>query len=106
MISKAIAMNELNEEVEKAPANFVISQASETLSENVRKALKNYFNQLKGEEPRGVYQMILSEVEVPLLEIIMKHAKDNQARAAILLGLSRGNVRKKLKVYGMLYNCK
>jgi hypothetical protein len=32
MIDKAIAMNELNEEVEKAYANFVVSQASETLS--------------------------------------------------------------------------
>jgi Fis family transcriptional regulator len=46
--------------------------------------------------------MVLAEVEVPLLEAVMEYTKGNQSRAAILLGLSRGTLRKKLKIYGML----
>ena len=83
-------------------ARVAIEQTGEPLSESVRKALKNYFSQLQGEEPKDVYPMILAEVELPLLEVVMKYTKNNQARTAIMLGLSRGNVREKLKAYGML----
>jgi Fis family transcriptional regulator len=80
----------------------LIEQPSEPLNESVRQALRNYFSQLQGEEPKGIYQMILAEVEVPLLEAVMKHTKNNQVRTATFLGLSRGTVRAKLKAYGML----
>lgn len=83
-------------------AQVALEQTSEPLSESVRQALINYFSQLKGEKPKGVYQMILAEIEVPLLEVAMKYTRNNQARTATLLGLSRGNVREKLKSYGML----
>jgi len=46
--------------------------------------------------------MVLGEVEKPLLEVVMKHTKGNQSNAAKALGLSRGTLRKKLKIYGML----
>jgi Fis family transcriptional regulator len=46
--------------------------------------------------------MVLGEVEKPLLEVIMKHVKGNQSNAAKTLGLSRGTLRKKLKIYRMI----
>ncbi len=65
----------------------------------VRNALERYFNDLDGEKTTGVYQMVLREVEKPLLEIVMRHAKHNQCRAAEILGINRNTLRKKLKQY-------
>ena len=49
-----------------------------------------------------VYQMVMSEIEAPLLEQVMKYVRNNQTKAAHLLGLNRGTLRKKLKQYGLL----
>ena len=46
--------------------------------------------------------MVLAEVEAPLLETVMRYTRDNQTKASIVLGLNRGTLRKKLKQYGML----
>ncbi len=65
----------------------------------VKNALERYFNDLNGEKTSGVYQMVLAEVEKPLLEIVMRHAQHNQCRAAEILGINRNTLRKKLKQY-------
>lgn len=77
-------------------------QAAASLRENVESAMANYFKHLDGQSVSDVYQMVLSEVEAPLLEQVMKHVRNNQTKAAHLLGLNRGTLRKKLKQYGML----
>lgn len=71
------------------------------LCEYVEKTLSNYFTSLDGNVPAGMYQMILEQVEVPLLRQIMCHVANNQSKAALLLGISRGTLRKKLKQYGL-----
>ncbi len=83
---------------------FVSHQESEsqTLRDSVEKAMHNYFAHLDGQDVTNVYQMVLSEVEAPLLETVMSHVKGNQTKAAVLLGLNRGTLRKKLKQYGLL----
>lgn len=73
-----------------------------TLRHSVEQALKSYFAHLEGAEVTGVYDMVLSEVEAPLLETVMSHVKGNQTRASELLGLNRGTLRKKLKQYDLL----
>jgi len=45
--------------------------------------------------------MVLSEVEAPMLDIIMQYTRGNQTRAAIMMGINRGTLRKKLKKYGL-----
>ena len=42
--------------------------ASASLRENVEAAMTNYFKHLDGQSVSDVYQMVLSEVEAPLLE--------------------------------------
>jgi len=69
------------------------------LSSSVKSALERYFHDLNGERTTGVYDMVLAEVERPLLEIVMRHVKSNQCRAAELLGINRNTLRKKLKRY-------
>ncbi len=73
-----------------------------TLRDNVEVALKNYLAQLDGAPVTEVYQLVLSEVEAPLLEQVMKYTRNNQTKAATMLGLNRGTLRKKLKQYGLL----
>ena len=71
------------------------------LRDAVKRAVTNFFAQLDGQEAQEVYEMVLSEVEAPLLVIIMQHTRGNQTRAANMLGINRGTLRKKLKKYGM-----
>lgn len=73
-----------------------------TLRHSVEQALRNYFAHLEGADVTGVYDMVLSEVEAPLLETVMEYVKGNQTRASELLGLNRGTLRKKLKQYDLL----
>jgi Fis family transcriptional regulator len=45
--------------------------------------------------------MVLEQVEEPLLEAVMRYSAGNQSRAAEILGINRGTLRKKLKSYGL-----
>jgi Fis family transcriptional regulator len=69
------------------------------LRDCVRKAIDKYFKDLDGERPGGLYQLVLAEVERPLLESVMNNARGNQSHAAEYLGISRSTLRKKLKLY-------
>lgn len=67
----------------------------------IRKALDNYFTDMAGHEINDLYQLVLSEVERPLLEKVLEQAGGNQTRAAKILGINRGTLRKKLQQYGL-----
>ncbi|MCW8828350.1 MAG: DNA-binding transcriptional regulator Fis [Gammaproteobacteria bacterium] len=67
----------------------------------VRKALDKYFSDLDGHSAGELYQLMLGEVERPLLEKVIEHTRGNQTQASQLLGINRGTLRKKLKQYGL-----
>lgn len=71
------------------------------LRAQVQAALQDYFNQLDGHMPCNLYKLVLKEVEPPLLETVMQHARGNQTKAAEILGINRSTLRKKLKQYGI-----
>lgn len=75
---------------------------SEPLSVCVERAVEAYFDDLDGEKATELYKLVLDEVEAPLLRSVMRRMDGNQSRAAEILGLSRGTLRKKLKQYGLL----
>lgn len=77
------------------------SDSQPTLREHVHSAVRNYFANLEGEMPSNLYDLVLAEVEAPLLEVVMEKVRDNQTRAAQVLGLNRGTLRKKLKQYDL-----
>ncbi|MCK5893889.1 MAG: DNA-binding transcriptional regulator Fis [Endozoicomonadaceae bacterium] len=77
------------------------AQDTQTMRDSVEKAMNNYFAHLEGQEVTNVYEMVLSEVEAPLLETVMTYVNSNQTRAASMLGMNRGTLRKKLKQYGL-----
>ena len=68
----------------------------------VETTMENYFRHLDGQPVSDVYNMVLAEIETPLLEVIMKHTRQNQTKASEILGLNRGTLRKKLKQYDLL----
>jgi Fis family transcriptional regulator len=72
------------------------------LAESVEEALERYLEQLDGEPACDLYDVVLTEVERPLLHCVMAYVDHNQTRAAALLGLNRGTLRKKLKSYGII----
>ena len=66
------------------------------IDECVRGSLEDYFKDLHGIEPDGMYDMLVRVVEKPLLEVVMARAENNQSRAAQWLGMNRNTLRKKL----------
>ncbi|MFZ2314257.1 MAG: helix-turn-helix domain-containing protein [Gammaproteobacteria bacterium] len=73
-----------------------------TLKQIVKDTLRNYFSNIGGEQPIDFYNILLEEIERPLLEVLINHTHYNQVKMAQILGISRGTLRKKLKQYGML----
>lgn len=72
------------------------------LCEYVKITLDNYFSNLGDNEPSDLYKMVLEQVEKPLLQKIMHYTNQNQCRAAKILNISRGTLRKKLQQYNLL----
>jgi two-component system, NtrC family, nitrogen regulation response regulator GlnG len=80
--------------VEPARAGAV---ESEKLSASVARHLRRYFDLHNGQlPPPGLYDRILHEVEMPLIEIALDATAGNQAKCADLLGINRNTLRKKI----------
>jgi Fis family transcriptional regulator len=67
----------------------------------VRRAMDGYFRDLDGERPCAIYDMVISSVERPLIEVVLHRVSGNQTLAAQLLGMNRNTLRKKIKAYGI-----
>lgn len=72
------------------------------LRSTVEDSIKKYFAKLGDTLTNDLYELVLAEVEEPLLRSVMAFTRGNQSKAAIVLGLSRGTLRKKLKIYGFI----
>ncbi|MBM3386134.1 MAG: Fis family transcriptional regulator [Betaproteobacteria bacterium] len=68
----------------------------------IRANLEDYFRDLDGTDPTGLYDMLLKVIEKPLLDMVMQRAGQNQSRAADWLGLNRNTLRKKLVEHQLL----
>lgn len=76
--------------------------SKKNIEDCVRTSLESYFQDLRGEEPDGIYDMLIGIIEKPMLEVVMQHADHNQSRAAQWLGLNRNTLRKKLLDHDLL----
>ena len=74
----------------------------QTLREAVEHSMARYFAHLDGEQVTDLHAMVMAEVEAPLREAVRAHAQGNQTRAADMLGLNRGTLRKKLKQFDLI----
>lgn len=77
------------------------SNANKPLRACVEDAMKDYFKNLEGDITNDLYQMVLAEIEEPLFRTVMEYTRGNQSKAAEMMGINRGTLRKKLKMYGL-----
>jgi len=70
---------------------------SNELSECVRRSLDRYFKDMDGEKPTSIYDMVLRNVEKPMIETVLGRAEGNQTLAAEMLGINRNTLRKKIQ---------
>jgi len=74
-----------------------VERRKKPLRSCIESALELYFMHLEGQQPSNLYKMVLDEIEVPLLESVMRYTRHNQSKAAEILGINRNTLRKKLK---------
>jgi Fis family transcriptional regulator len=67
------------------------------LGDAVRRSLERYFKDMDGESPTAIYDMVLKNVEKPMIEVVLVRAEGNQSRAAAMLGIDRNTLRKKMQ---------
>jgi len=79
-----------------------VSVRKKPLSELTGEALQGYFHRLNGHKPGDLYQLVMSEVEKPLLVAVLDYTEGNQSEAAEILGINRGTLRKKLRTHHLL----
>ena len=75
---------------------------SKPLRKHAEEALQEYFTTLNGDRPGDLYDLVMGEVEEPLFRTVMHYTQGNQSRAADILGINRGTLRKKLKTYSII----
>ena len=70
---------------------------SSELAEAVKRSLERYFKDMGGEKPTAIYDMVLKNIEKPLIETVLIKASGNQSQAAAMLGIDRNTLRKKIQ---------
>ena len=72
------------------------------LKNSAAEAIAHFLATLDGESCIDLYDMVLRQIEEPLLREVLDYTQHNQSHAATMLGLNRGTLRKKLRQYGLL----
>jgi Fis family transcriptional regulator len=67
------------------------------LADCVKRSLERYFKDMDGEKPTSIYEMVLKNVEKPMIETVLDRAEGNQTLAAQMLGINRATLRKKMQ---------
>jgi Fis family transcriptional regulator len=67
------------------------------LTDCVRRSLERYFKDMDGEKPTSIYDMVLKNIEKPMIETVLGKAAGNQSLAAEMLGINRNTLRKKMQ---------
>jgi two-component system nitrogen regulation response regulator GlnG len=94
--SSAIAPEDIELERSPAAARHIPVQNGAELNQLITERIAEWFEDPKGEEPRDLYQRMVTELERPLIEMALKRAGGNQVKAARMLGLNRNTLRKKI----------
>jgi Fis family transcriptional regulator, factor for inversion stimulation protein len=71
------------------------------LKNSVRQAIQHYFDKLDGGHAANIYDMFITEIEVPLLETVLQQTNGNKSLAAKWLGISRNTLKKLLDKHAL-----
>ncbi|MSQ54878.1 MAG: Fis family transcriptional regulator [Betaproteobacteria bacterium] len=67
------------------------------LADAVKRSLDRYFKDMDGEKPTLIYDMVLRNIEKPMIETVLGRAEGNLTLAADMLGINRNTLRKKMQ---------
>ncbi|MEM7433056.1 MAG: DNA-binding transcriptional regulator Fis [Pseudomonadota bacterium] len=82
--------------------NAKFNAAKQPLHKHTADALEVYFENLNGDRPGDLYDLVIGEVERPLFKAVLDYTRGNQSQAAGILGINRGTLRKKLRTYSLI----
>ena len=71
------------------------------LHDAVKRQLERYFKDMDGEKPTSIYDMVLKNIEKPMIETVLGHAEGNQSLAAQMLGINRNTLRTRIRDLGI-----
>lgn len=93
----------LNNEIEKDDCLLVANLRSSSLEYLVRSKLEVLFKQQKSDkvELNGLYNLVMGQVEKPLIELALRAHNGNQLRTAEMLGINRNTLKKKMHSYNI-----
>jgi Fis family transcriptional regulator len=72
-----------------------------TLRDCAQRSVRRYLADLDGSQCENLYELMMRQVERPLLDEALKHCGGNLTRTAELLGMNRATLRKKLAEHGL-----
>ena len=96
-VNGALPQVEARNEFDSAMLDKIDSFSLENL---VDVKIGRFLDQLGKFYPEGLYDLIMSKVEKPLLGQILKRTGGNQVHASKILGINRNTLRKKMKLHG------
>jgi two-component system nitrogen regulation response regulator GlnG len=82
------------------PAAAVVT-TDVSLEDLVEKKIHECVRELRGHPSANLHGLMMGMIEKPLLRAVMRETKNNQVRAAQILGINRNTLRKKLKEHGI-----
>ena len=94
-------MSTVIQPADKMTDNTHNEQEISQLYNAVKHSVRRYLYELDGSSPNEMYDMVLRQVERPLLEAVLDYTHGNQSKAAEYLGLNRGTLRKKIRDYNL-----
>ncbi len=77
------------------------SAENDSLEALIAKKLRSSLAQMEVHELDNLYEMVLHQMERPLINIVMEKTRANQVRAAEILGINRNTLRKKIQTLGI-----
>ncbi|MBO1923819.1 MULTISPECIES: helix-turn-helix domain-containing protein [Thiomicrorhabdus] len=73
-----------------------------SLRDQVTRTLEIYFDNLQEESTCDLYEMVIQQVEKPLIEFVLQKTDFNQTQSAQMLGINRNTLRKKMLKYKLI----
>jgi Fis family transcriptional regulator len=71
------------------------------LRDCVAQSVAQFLQDMGSTPPNDLHERILSEVERPLIQVVLEHTGGNQSRAAEILGMTRATLRNRIRRYAL-----
>jgi two-component system, NtrC family, nitrogen regulation response regulator GlnG len=82
-------------------AEGATEEAEGSLETLITNKLRSALSQMEVQELDNFYEMVLHQMERPLINIVLEKTRGNQLRTAEILGINRTTLRKKIKILGI-----